>query len=70
MILINLSEVDDWPDVEDHYTDQTFKVPVAEIATSVLQGQENFIAPLRVYDGDDYADFTMRFSYLMQRTSK
>ena len=64
MVLINLSEVDDWPDVDDHYRDQTFEVPVAEIVTSVLQGQDYFKEPLRVYDGDDYADFTIRFSYL------
>lgn len=70
MIKISLHEVDDWPDIDDHYTVQTFEVPVAEIVTSVLQGQNYLKEPLRVYDGDDYADFTMRFSYIMNRTDK
>lgn len=70
VIKISLHEVDDWPDVDDHYRVQTFEVPVAEIATSVLQGQDYFKEPLRVYDGDDYADFTIRFNYLMNRISK
>lgn len=70
MIKISLDEVDDWPDIDDHYMDQTFVVPVAEIITSVLQGQDYFKEPLRVYDGNDYVDFTIRFNYLMNRISK
>ena len=70
MVYINLLEVDDWPDTDDHYRDQTFIVPVSEIITAVLQGQDYNKFPLRVYDGNDYVDFTMRFTYLMNWLEK
>ncbi len=66
-IFINLAEVDDWPDTDDHYGDMTFVVPVPEIITSVVQGQEYLKTPLRVHDGDDHVDITMRFKYQMRR---
>jgi len=66
-ILINLKEVDDWPGTDDHYGDMTFVIPVPEIITSVVQGQEYLKTPLRVHDGDDHVDITMRFMYQMKR---
>ena len=70
MVLINLAEVDDWPDVDDHYGDQTFAIPVADIITTAVAGQAYDKAGMRVYDGDDYVDFTMRFTYIMDRIGK
>jgi thiol-activated cytolysin len=70
MIRIELHEVDDFPDTDDHYDVATFEVPVSEIVTSVIQGQNFDKYPLRVVDGSNYIDFTMRFSYIMRRTSK
>jgi len=67
MVLVNLSEVDDWPDTDDHYGDMTFVVPVPEIITSVVQGQEYIKTPMRVHDGDDHVDVSMRFMYQMRR---
>jgi hypothetical protein len=70
MIRIELHEVDDFPDTDDHYDVSTFEVPVSEIVTSVIQGQNYDKTPLRVTDQSNYIDFTMRFNYIMRRTSK
>lgn len=69
MIFIDLREVDDWsPD--DHYGDQTFFVKVSDIVGSVTQGQDHDVGGLRVYDGGEWAEFTMRFDYMMKRTDE
>jgi len=70
MIKINLAEVDDGLNPDDHYGIGTVAVPVADIITEVVQGQYYDKPQMRVYDGDDYVDFTMRFSYTMNRTDK
>ena len=70
MVLINLAEVDDWPDKDDHYGDQTFAIPVADIVSTTIVGQTFDKTKMRVEDGDDYVDFTMRFNYTMDRSDK
>lgn len=68
-IRIVMHEVDDWPDLDDHFVEQIFDIPVAEIVTSIGQGYYDK-TPLRVYDGTNYIDFTFRFTPQMRRTSK
>ncbi|TFH46794.1 MAG: hypothetical protein E4G92_05995 [Bacteroidia bacterium] len=70
MVRIEMHEVDDFMDPDDHFGFATFEVPVSEIVTSVIQGQNFDKFPLRVNNGTDYLDFKMRFSYIMKRTSK
>jgi hypothetical protein len=65
---IELHEVDDFPDVDDHYAVGTFETPLSEIITK-QQGQ--FLEKkMRVTDGSNYVDFVMRFTYVARRTSK
>ncbi len=52
---------------DDHYGDQTFFVKVSDIVGSVSQGQDHDVRGLRVYDGGEWAEFTMRFDYMMKR---
>jgi len=70
MVLINLAEVDDWPDTDDHFGNQTFAIPVATIITSAVAGEGYDKTGMRVYNGDDYVDFTVRFTYSMDRIDK
>jgi thiol-activated cytolysin len=65
---IELHEVDDWPDVDDHYAVGTFETPLSEIITK-QQGQV-LEKKMRVTDGPDYVDFVMQFTYVARRTSK
>jgi thiol-activated cytolysin len=65
-ITISMHEVDDWPDVDDHFGVKTFDVPVANIATAVNPNQYDKTG-LRVIDGTNYLDFTMRFNYQIRR---
>lgn len=64
-ITIAMHEVDDFPDVDDHFVVGNFEVPVAEITTGVggQYDKENLI----VKDGSNSIDFTFRFKYQMRR---
>jgi thiol-activated cytolysin len=64
-ILIGMHEVDDWPDVDDHFGAGDFEIPVATI-TSGIGGQYEKTG-LRVVDGANYIDFTFKFNHLMRR---
>jgi len=64
-IMIGMHEVDDWPDIDDHFGVGDFELPVATV-TSGIGGQFEKTG-LRVVDGANYIDFTFRFQYQMRR---
>jgi hypothetical protein len=65
-VRIAMNEVDDWPDVDDHFVVGTFNVTVVLISTSDTPGE--FVKTgLRVIDGSNYIDFTFLFRYQMRR---
>lgn len=68
IVNIGLHEVDDFPDVDDHYAVGTFETSLSEIITrqvgQVLEKQ------MRVTDGPDYVDFIMQYTYVARRITK
>jgi thiol-activated cytolysin len=65
-IKIAMHEVDDWPDVDDHFGVSTFNIPVKTISLSDVPGQYDKTG-LRVIEGGNYIDFTIRFNFQMRR---
>lgn len=68
IINIRLHEVDDFPDVDDHYNVADFEASLSEIIT-MFQGQ-SLEKKMRVTDASDYVDFVMQYTYVARRTSK
>jgi len=67
-VKIHINEVDDFPDVDDHYIEATFETQLSSIIT-LIQGQ-SLERKMRVIDGSDYLDFVMQYSYISRRTSR
>lgn len=68
MVKINIKEEDTGDD--DVFGVATYKVPVPDIIGSVVAGQDYDRTGLKVYDGTEWIDFTMRFNYQMRRIDK
>ncbi len=62
-IMINIQMHEDDGTSDDHYGVTTTEIPVADIITAVVMGQNYDKEGMKVYNSTQYLQFTMRFSY-------